>query len=106
MDTHTVLLQVFCLQCKLNEKNVLYSCIIVLLIKYIVLFYFIFNRNELFVSNGGARPSASKILVVITDGESTDSKLTEAVQLAQAKNITRYAIGVRFDFASAKLKKT
>ncbi|XP_056102019.1 integrin alpha-M-like [Rhinichthys klamathensis goyatoka] len=51
--------------------------------------------DELFVSSGGVRPSASKILVVITDGESTDSKLlTEAVQHAQAKHITRYAIGV------------
>uniref|UniRef100_A0A673G9C4 Integrin alpha-M-like n=1 Tax=Sinocyclocheilus rhinocerous TaxID=307959 RepID=A0A673G9C4_9TELE len=49
---------------------------------------------ELFVSEGGARPSASKILVVITDGESTDYFLTEAVQQAQAKSITRYAIGV------------
>ncbi|XP_077062348.1 integrin alpha-X-like [Siphateles boraxobius] len=58
--------------------------------------------NELFVSNGGARPSASKILVVITDGESTDSMLTEAVQQAQAKNITRYAIGVGNAFAIDK----
>uniref|UniRef100_A0A671SDQ0 Integrin alpha-M-like n=1 Tax=Sinocyclocheilus anshuiensis TaxID=1608454 RepID=A0A671SDQ0_9TELE len=49
---------------------------------------------ELFVSEAGARPSASKILVVITDGESTDSFLAEAVQQAQAKSITRYAIGV------------
>ncbi|KAI2645571.1 Integrin alpha-M [Labeo rohita] len=51
--------------------------------------------RELFVSEGGARPSASKILVVITDGESTDKddSLTEAVQQAQAKKITRYAIG-------------
>jgi len=38
-------------------------------------------------------------LIVITDGESTDSSfLNEAVQQAQAKHITRYAIGVRFDF--------
>ncbi|XDV45080.1 hypothetical protein PO909_013242, partial [Leuciscus waleckii] len=61
--------------------------------------------NKLFVSNGGARPSASKILVVITDGVSTDSKLTEAVQLAQAKNITRYAIGVGNAFAIDKAIK-
>ncbi|CAM4706712.1 unnamed protein product [Leuciscus chuanchicus] len=61
--------------------------------------------NKLFVSNGGARPSASKILVVITDGESTDSKLTEAVQLAQAKNITRYAIGVGNAFTIDKAIK-
>ncbi|XP_059387707.1 integrin alpha-X-like [Carassius carassius] len=50
--------------------------------------------KELFVSQGGARPSASKILVVITDGESTDNFLREAVQKAQEKDITRYAIGV------------
>ncbi|XP_077062347.1 integrin alpha-X-like [Siphateles boraxobius] len=59
--------------------------------------------NKLFVSNGGARPSASKILVVITDGESTDSLyLNKAVQQAQAKNITRYAIGVGNAFAIDK----
>ncbi|CAM4706536.1 unnamed protein product [Leuciscus chuanchicus] len=61
--------------------------------------------NKLFVNNGGARPSASKILVVITDGESTDSKLTEAVQLAQAKNIIRYAIGVGNAFTIDKAIK-
>ncbi|XP_050959108.1 integrin alpha-M-like [Labeo rohita] len=56
--------------------------------------------RELFASEGGARPSASKILVVITDGESTDKydSLTEAVQQAQAKKITRYAIGVGNSF--------
>ncbi|KAG1933411.1 integrin alpha-M-like [Pimephales promelas] len=58
--------------------------------------------NELFVSKGGVRPSASKILIVITDGESTDSKLTEAVQQAQAKHITRYAIGVGNAFVIGK----
>ncbi|XP_048026720.1 LOW QUALITY PROTEIN: integrin alpha-X-like [Megalobrama amblycephala] len=57
--------------------------------------------NELFVSSGGARPSANKILVVITDGESTDpDDLTAAVQQAQAKNIIRYAIGVGNAFNS------
>ncbi|XP_073774186.1 integrin alpha-M isoform X2 [Danio rerio] len=50
--------------------------------------------ESLFVSSGGARQSASKILVVITDGESNDKFLTEAVQQAQEKSITRYAIGV------------
>uniref|UniRef100_A0A8C1XWQ6 Si:dkey-32n7.4 n=1 Tax=Cyprinus carpio TaxID=7962 RepID=A0A8C1XWQ6_CYPCA len=50
--------------------------------------------KELFVSKGGARPSASKILVVITDGESTEQFLNEAVQQAQKNNIIRYAIGV------------
>ncbi|XP_058649695.1 integrin alpha-X-like isoform X2 [Onychostoma macrolepis] len=58
--------------------------------------------KELFNSKGGARPSASKILVVITDGKSTDSFLTEAVQQAQDKNITRYAIGVGNAFDNDK----
>ncbi|XP_051770711.1 integrin alpha-X-like [Ctenopharyngodon idella] len=62
--------------------------------------------NELFVSNGGARPSASKILVVITDGESTDpDDLTAAVQQAQAKNIIRYAIGVGNAFNRDKARE-
>uniref|UniRef100_A0AAU6SI68 CD11b n=1 Tax=Ctenopharyngodon idella TaxID=7959 RepID=A0AAU6SI68_CTEID len=62
--------------------------------------------NELFVSNGGARPSASKILVVITDGESTDpNDLTAAVQQAQAKNIIRYAIGVGDAFNRDKARE-
>ncbi|KAF4107027.1 hypothetical protein G5714_013017 [Onychostoma macrolepis] len=54
--------------------------------------------RELFVSQGGARPSASKVLVVITDGESTDKYLSEAVEQAQSNNITRYAIGVGNSF--------
>ncbi|RXN35714.1 integrin alpha-M-like protein [Labeo rohita] len=63
--------------------------------------------RELFVSERGARPSASKILVVITDGESTDKddSLTEAVQQAQAKKITRYAIGVGNAFSVDKAIK-
>ncbi|XP_051770670.1 integrin alpha-X-like isoform X6 [Ctenopharyngodon idella] len=62
--------------------------------------------KELFESNGGARPSASKILVVITDGESTDpDDLTAAVQQAQAKNITRYAIGVGNAFNSYSARR-
>ncbi|KAK9965085.1 hypothetical protein ABG768_004194 [Culter alburnus] len=62
--------------------------------------------NELFVSSGGARPSASKILVVITDGESSDpNDLTAAVQQAQAKNIIRYAIGVGNAFNSDRARR-
>ncbi|XP_067225486.1 integrin alpha-X-like isoform X2 [Chanodichthys erythropterus] len=62
--------------------------------------------NELFVSSGGARPSASTILVVITDGESTDpNDLTAAVQQAQDKNIIRYAIGVGNAFNSDRARR-
>uniref|UniRef100_A0A8C1CTR7 Integrin, alpha M (complement component 3 receptor 3 subunit), tandem duplicate 1 n=1 Tax=Cyprinus carpio carpio TaxID=630221 RepID=A0A8C1CTR7_CYPCA len=61
--------------------------------------------KELFVSEGGARPSASKILVVITDGKSTEQFLNEAVQQAQEKNITQYAIGVGNAFNNVKAAK-
>ncbi|XP_062388552.1 integrin alpha-M [Sardina pilchardus] len=51
--------------------------------------------NELFVSSGGARPSANKILIVITDGESQDgASLPSVIARADAKNIIRYAVGV------------
>ncbi|XP_050979757.1 integrin alpha-X-like [Labeo rohita] len=51
--------------------------------------------NELFTSAGGARPSAKKILVVITDGVSHDrGSLSYVASQAEAKNIARFAIGV------------
>ncbi len=54
-------------------------------------------RNELFIPAGGARPSAKKILLVITDGESNDRNLLPNVaSQAEAKNIVRFAIGVGF----------
>ncbi|KAL1263791.1 hypothetical protein QQF64_004146, partial [Cirrhinus molitorella] len=61
--------------------------------------------NELFTSAGGARPSAKKILVVITDGVSHDRNLLpSAASQAEAKNIARFAIGVgnAFDVPRAK----
>ncbi|KAG1933410.1 integrin alpha-X-like [Pimephales promelas] len=51
--------------------------------------------NELFTPNAGLRPSAKKILLVITDGVSHDRPiLKDAASQAEAKNIIRYAIGV------------
>ncbi|TRY74198.1 hypothetical protein DNTS_004364 [Danionella cerebrum] len=50
--------------------------------------------DHLFVRSEGARASSSKILVVITDGESSDRHLKEAVQHAEGQSITRYAIGL------------
>ncbi|XP_026133267.1 integrin alpha-X-like [Carassius auratus] len=61
--------------------------------------------NELFITAGGARPSAKKILLVITDGQSTDPKsLPSVVSQAEAKNIVRFAIGIgnAFDYFYAK----
>ncbi|XP_065109475.1 integrin alpha-X isoform X2 [Paramisgurnus dabryanus] len=51
--------------------------------------------TDLFTETAGARPSAKKILVVITDGQSHDRRdLPVASSQAQKKNITRIAIGV------------
>ncbi|XP_076153262.1 uncharacterized protein LOC143136434 [Alosa pseudoharengus] len=51
--------------------------------------------NDLFESSAGARPDAKRILIVITDGQSSDSQEYPSVTaLADGKNITRYAIGV------------
>ncbi|XP_051522506.1 integrin alpha-X-like isoform X5 [Myxocyprinus asiaticus] len=59
--------------------------------------------TEVFVSKRGARPFASKVLLVITDGKSTDkTPLTDAVQEAQANQIIRYAIGVGNAFSDAR----
>lgn len=45
---------------------------------------------------GEARQSATKILVVITDGQSNDrNKLPNAAEEASRKNIISMAIGVR-----------
>uniref|UniRef100_A0AAY5EBJ2 VWFA domain-containing protein n=1 Tax=Electrophorus electricus TaxID=8005 RepID=A0AAY5EBJ2_ELEEL len=57
--------------------------------------------NELFTSSAGARPNANRVLLVITDGESTDGvNLLSAIENAEKKKITRYAIGVGGAFHS------
>ncbi|XP_051530917.1 integrin alpha-M-like [Myxocyprinus asiaticus] len=61
--------------------------------------------DYLFTNTGGARAEAKQILLVITDGESFDRHLLpKAASDAQAKNITRFAIGVgnAFDNHNAK----
>ncbi|KAG5280373.1 hypothetical protein AALO_G00088370 [Alosa alosa] len=51
--------------------------------------------EDVFNSSAGARPEANRILIVITDGQSSDASLYPTVtSLADGKNITRYAIGV------------
>ncbi|XP_062386951.1 integrin alpha-M-like [Sardina pilchardus] len=50
---------------------------------------------EVFSKRAGARPHASKVLLVITDGKSDDPEhLNSAIKNAAKKKITRYAIGV------------
>ncbi|XP_076844021.1 integrin alpha-M-like isoform X2 [Brachyhypopomus gauderio] len=51
--------------------------------------------NELFTYRAGARPNAKRILIIITDGESSDrSNLQHTINKAEKEKITRYAIGV------------
>lgn len=47
------------------------------------------HRTEVFRQDRGARPDATQVLIIITDGEATDSGNIEA-----AKDIIRYIIGV------------
>ncbi|RVE59543.1 hypothetical protein OJAV_G00189780 [Oryzias javanicus] len=55
--------------------------------------------TDLFTPSGGSRPDAKKILIVITDGKSSDPEvLKEALAKAEKKNITRFAVGVGADF--------
>uniref|UniRef100_A0A671M6V4 Integrin alpha-M-like n=1 Tax=Sinocyclocheilus anshuiensis TaxID=1608454 RepID=A0A671M6V4_9TELE len=60
----------------------------------------------LFVTEGGARQSAVKILIVITDGRSNDEPhLRGAVEKAEKKNIIRFAIGIGEAFDDARTKQ-
>lgn len=60
-----------------------------------MLFLFPLYRDELFITEGGMRQSAIKILIVITDGRSNDGpKLKAAINKAKKKNIIRFAVGV------------
>nr|XP_012423777.1 PREDICTED: integrin alpha-X isoform X2 [Odobenus rosmarus divergens] len=52
--------------------------------------------NELFRTSGGARKDASKILIVITDGQKQGDRLgyKDVIPMAEAAGIIRYAVGV------------
>ncbi|XP_011376967.1 integrin alpha-L isoform X1 [Pteropus vampyrus] len=57
--------------------------------------------NNVFQQNLGARPDATKVLIIITDGEATDHDNIDA-----AKDIIRYIIGVGKHFQTEKSQKT
>lgn len=58
--------------------------------------------NEIFVENRGSRNNVKKVLIVITDGQSHDAPdLKNAANLAQTKQIIRFAIGVGRTFTSS-----
>uniref|UniRef100_A0A3P8XLP9 VWFA domain-containing protein n=1 Tax=Esox lucius TaxID=8010 RepID=A0A3P8XLP9_ESOLU len=57
--------------------------------------------KNVFSINGGSRPMAKKVLIVITDGNSHDSiGLDKAAYEAESKMIIRFAIGVGAVFSS------
>ncbi|XP_053721185.1 integrin alpha-M-like [Synchiropus splendidus] len=58
--------------------------------------------NNVFSLSRGSRPNVKKILIVITDGESTDPKeLPGAAASAKAKGIVPFAIGVGSAFTTS-----
>ncbi|XP_054913744.1 integrin alpha-M-like [Poeciliopsis prolifica] len=62
--------------------------------------------NDVFSPQKGSRPNVKRILIVITDGESTDpEELPTATQLADKKKIARFVIGVGDAFKSTAAKK-
>ncbi|XP_054570428.1 integrin alpha-X [Eptesicus fuscus] len=60
--------------------------------------------KELFSVHSGARADASKILIVITDGDKTGDSLEywEVIPMAEAKGIIRYAVGVGSAFQDTR----
>lgn len=51
-------------------------------------------RQTLFSEGRGARPGARRVLVLITDGDATDSDTKSSVRAAEEHGIHRYVIGV------------
>ncbi|XP_067254283.1 integrin alpha-2 isoform X3 [Chanodichthys erythropterus] len=68
-----------------------------------------FARKEAFLAKNGGRPGATKVMVVVTDGESHDANLRKTVIPAcESQNITRFGIAVlgyylRNDIDTSKL---
>lgn len=51
--------------------------------------------TEAFSAERGARDGATKVMIVVTDGESHDGdELADALDECEKRNITRYAIAV------------
>ncbi|XP_057176989.1 integrin alpha-2 [Triplophysa rosa] len=54
-----------------------------------------FARNNAFLPQNGGRPGATKVMVVVTDGESSDRNLRDTViQACDRQNITRFGIAM------------
>lgn len=70
-------------------------------------FCFVLCSTEAFSAERGAREGATKVMIVVTDGESHDGEeLPNALEECESRNITRYAIAVSTAQTSlVKLKK-
>lgn len=54
-----------------------------------------FCSTEAFSAERGGREGATKVMIVVTDGESHDEdELPDALEECERRNITRYAIAV------------
>ncbi|CAM5117717.1 unnamed protein product [Eretmochelys imbricata] len=67
----------------------------------------LFVVGQTFTPENGARPHAKKLLVVLTDGESTDdgALFPKAIRAADSKGLVRYAIGVGEAFSKAEARQ-
>lgn len=62
---------------------------------------FSFGSNDVFSPYRGSRAGVTKVLIVITDGESNDNtELASAADFAEKKKIVRFAIGVGLVYMS------
>uniref|UniRef100_A0A8C8VH17 VWFA domain-containing protein n=1 Tax=Pelusios castaneus TaxID=367368 RepID=A0A8C8VH17_9SAUR len=63
-----------------------------------------FVVDTIFNPDHGARPHAKRLLILLTDGVSTDTEtnFTEAIRAANGKGLLRYAIGVGNAFSTAE----
>jgi len=60
-------------------------------------FYICFRDEILENSKAGASPDATKVVVLITDGDPSDSDRSGIIKKYDEKNIIRFVIGVSCD---------
>ncbi|XP_018092203.1 integrin alpha-L [Xenopus laevis] len=63
-----------------------------------------FTLDHIFTNRSGSRPSAKKVLVMLTDGETTDSDTNNTIQTANTNKLSRYIIGLGQNFKIEDLK--